>query len=283
MLSSLIHFQPTDNAWVLTANILIGLAACIFILHIIHRLSSQGRKMVIVGCTFLAGLFYSLEFYLPAQGGWFIWAEGRYVWREVSNPLSPWILPVGNAFAVAGAFTLGLGVINLCAVHAKRMAQARSGWHNSAAFFAALIAMTVFGIWQGYAPKVQWVRQVYEVLFDGMLVPLQSATFSLLAFYIASAAYRAFRVRTAEATLMMVAAFIVMLGQVPVGMWLTHGIPLDSRLAFLRVEALSSWLLAWVSMPALRAIGFGIAVGALAMALRIWLSLERGSFFEKEL
>jgi hypothetical protein len=146
--------------------------------------------------------------------------------------------------------------------------------------------MAVFGLWQQYTEdkgSAAIAHRMNDILFQGLLVPLQSATFSLLAFYIASASYRAFRVKSAEASLMMVAAFVVMLGQVPIGMWLTHGIPLTSPWAVLRVEHVSSWVLTWVSMPALRAIGFGIAVGALAMALRIWLSLERGSFFEKEL
>jgi hypothetical protein len=36
-------------------------------------------------------------------------------------------------------------------------------------------------------------------------------------------------------------------------------------------------------MAGLRAVTFGIFVGALAMSLRIWLNLERGAFFEQEL
>jgi hypothetical protein len=112
---------------------------------------------------------------------------------------------------------------------------------------------------------------------------LDGTMFSIIAFYIASAAYRAFRVRNAEASLLMGAAFIVMLGQVYAGQWLTHWLPTDGFLANLRVETMSDWLLTRVNAPAIRAVGFGLGVGLVATALRIWLSLERGSYFDKEM
>jgi hypothetical protein len=107
--------------------------------------------------------------------------------------------------------------------------------------------------------------------------------FSLVAFYIVSASYRAFRVKSGEATLMMAAAFIVMLGMVPIGVYLTHWIPETGKYAWLsvfRLENLTVWILTGPNAAAQRAITFGIAVGGLAMALRIWLSLERGSYLD---
>ena len=171
----------------------------------------------------------------------------------------------------------------------RNVADRRPGWHNSLAFFLAMALMLAFHLWQHYLHLPEtgqklapWPRGVYEILFNGLYQPLQAATFSLLAFYIASAAYRAFRIRSAEAALMMVAAFIVMLGQVPVGRWLTHGLPNVWPLGFFRLENLGDWVMAWLNTPAQRGITFGIAVGALAMSLRIWLSLERGTFFSEQ-
>ena len=42
------------------------------------------------------------------------------------------------------------------------------------------------------------------------------------------------------------------------------------------------WVLTAINAPVLRAIGFGLGLGQLAMAMRIWLSLERGTFFGGE-
>jgi hypothetical protein len=119
----------------------------------------------------------------------------------------------------------------------------------------------------------------YDVLFNGMFNSLDSTMFAILAFFIVSAAYRAFRVRSAEATLMMLSAFIIMLGQVPLGIVLTQWIPHDSPWAIFRLERMARWILTGINAAAFRAIIFGILMGYLAMSLRVWLSLERGSYF----
>jgi len=269
-------FAPAPTPRLLAAYLVIGLVGSVILIYLLHRgLGPRGRRWLIAVVTFVAGLFYGLEFYYPVHNR--------------KNFLTDWIEPVSVMIAVIGAFTVGLGIYSLCQVHGRNVARRRPGWPNSLAFFVAFLAMLVFGLWSHYtpvgepAPKVlPWQNGVYEVLFNGLFAPLQTATFSLLAFYIASAAYRAFRMRTAEAALMMIAAFIVMLGQVPVGAWITSGIPLTSPWAFFRLETLGEWILNWLNMPAQRGIVFGIAVGALAMSLRVWLSLERGTFFSEQ-
>lgn len=80
---------------------------------------------------------------------------------------------------------------------------------------------------------------------------------------------------------MMITASILMLGLVPAGLYLTAWLP--EPLSWLRLENLSAWLLVGPNMAVQRAMAFGIAVGALAVGLRIWLSLERGSFFDRQL
>jgi len=284
-------FHPAASTSALILRLALAIAFSIALLALLHRfLGPRGRRWLIAFVTFIGGLYLGLEYFLPVRSS-VLWPTGvpNPNPDRAANILTPGIEPVGIMLAVVGAFTVGLGIYSLCQVHGRNVAQRRPGWHNSSAFFVAMLAMLVFGLWAHYLPEqeapggpVPWQEGVYEILFNGLFMPLQAATFSLLAFYIASAAYRAFRIHTAEAGLMMAAAFIVMLAQVPVGAWLTHWLPTAGPLSFFRLEALGEWIMSWLNTPAQRGIVFGIAVGALAMSLRIWLSLERGTFFSEQ-
>lgn len=108
-------------------------------------------------------------------------------------------------------------------------------------------------------------KKASNFIQEAFYVPLGSAMFALLAFYVATAAYRTFRVRSLEASLMMITAIIVMLGQIPFGpLYISEDLP-----------ALRLWLLQYISTPAFRAIAFGALIASMAMAVRMWLSLER--------
>lgn len=107
------------------------------------------------------------------------------------------------------------------------------------------------------------IKRSYDLMMDGLFNPLGAAMFSLLGFYIASAAHRAFRIRNLESGLMLASAIIVMLGQIPFGMWLSHHLP-EIRL----------WLLQWPNGAAFRAISIGASLAGLVLSLRMWLSLD---------
>ena len=74
-----------------------------------------------------------------------------------------------------------------------------------------------------YTEPVKWgahlknKRSVFYWLFDSIYLPLGATMFALLAFFVASASYRAFRIRNFEATLLLISGVLLMLGRVPVG------------------------------------------------------------------
>lgn len=104
----------------------------------------------------------------------------------------------------------------------------------------------------------------YRWLFDNILVPLDATMFALLAFFMASAAYRTFRARTPEATVLLVVAIIVMLGRVPIGELLSQHLP-----------QVYEWFMMVPTVAAKRGIIFGVALGSIATSLRIILGIER--------
>ena len=118
--------------------------------------------------------------------------------------------------------------------------------------------------------------QGFNLLFGRGLLAMDAAMFSLIGFFILSAAYRAFRIRSIEASILMATALVVLLMFVPIALMLTNGLSPDSFAGNFRIDSIGMWLLSTINVPAIRAIDLGLRLGLLAMALRIMLGLERG-------
>ena len=144
-------------------------------------------------------------------------------------------------------------------VHTSKIKRKAPNWGYSTVTIGALVITTltgfIWGIQEG--TPLMWI-------FKNFNVPMGATMFSLLAFYIASAAYKAFRARSVEATVLLVAAIIVMLGRVSVGQAITHWIP-DA----------TEWILNVPNLAAKRGIMLGVGLGMTATSLKIILGIER--------
>lgn len=136
------------------------------------------------------------------------------------------------------------------------------------ALIAILIALFddswAFYFMEGEAPlqtNTMWVMS-----FQYVMIPILSTMFSLLAFFIASAAYRAFRARNLLATLLLLAALIVMMRFFP---YLPGDLPIY-------ISKFSNWLMNVPNLAAQRAIVIGVGLGIVATALKVILGIERG-------
>ena len=191
--------------------------------------------------TFLSGAAIAALFFIP-----------HYKAQEVNSKLLEWTL-------VVYAFALILGSISLWNSHAKKVKNRAEGWGFSVVTLASLIVITALGIWKGVGEETP-VGKIYTMVNS----PLASTMFALLAFVIASAAFRAFRARSVEATLLLITAIVIMVGRVSIGPLISPHLP-----------GITEWLLDVPNLAAKRAIALGVGLGAVSTALKIILGIEQ--------
>ena len=107
----------------------------------------------------------------------------------------------------------------------------------------------------------------YTFIFDYINVPTGSAIFSLLAFYIGTAAYRAFRAKNAEAAILLIAGCIVLLGRVHIG----------AKILPFTAPA-TDWIMSVLNVGGQRGVMIAGAIGFIAVSLRIIVGLERRAY-----
>jgi hypothetical protein len=263
-------FQPQHGAK-LVGYMIGALLAGGVVMLLLQQTPPRLRRPLIFTVTLLGGLFFAVEFFWPVHP-----MPTQKDLQAVGNFLTRYVQPFGSISPVIQGFAVGLGVINLLQVHGKRLHRGGEAAFNSLAFFISMFLMLIIVVLQKAHPNTLNTN-LKKLLFDGALQSLDATMFSIIAFYIVSAAYRAFRVRSVEASFLLITAVIVMLGQIPVGIFLTHALP-----HYAHVEAIRNWILTVTNTAASRAIAFGLGIGSLAVALRIWLGLERGSYFDNQ-
>ncbi|MCA8996925.1 MAG: hypothetical protein KDA80_08065 [Planctomycetaceae bacterium] len=124
--------------------------------------------------------------------------------------------------------------------------------------------------WSGsYSAQGSPFWWIYEYIFQ----PLLTTTFAMLAFYVASAAFRAFRAKNLEATLLLGTAFIILLGRTFLGAVLSNMVP--DALSILRVDQLTIYIMSIFNTAGNRAIMIGIALGIASTSLKVLLGIDR--------
>lgn len=121
-----------------------------------------------------------------------------------------------------------------------------------------------------------FINSAQQVLFAGVFKAAQATMFSLLAFFVASASFRAFRVKSKEAGLLMGAAFIVMLGNVPIGNLISKYLSYIPMIGhYLDIAMIKEWILAYPSSAAQSAILIGAMLGYISASIKIIFGVER--------
>ncbi len=193
-------------------------------------------------------------------------------------PLESWGEEASLFFDIIAVFAFFLGGGNLIRVHSDKIGRQAPNWGYSVVTligFAAVLAVGLFKIGNpiGIKGAVDAPGSYFELLFRYMISPLQATMYSLLAFYVASASYRAFRAKNVEATILLIAAFVILLGRTPLGMIMTSWMPPSLSLA--EIPNMAIWIMNAPNLAGQRAIMIGIALGVISMSLRLLLGIER--------
>jgi hypothetical protein len=188
-------------------------------------------------------------------------------------------------FDIIAAFAFVLGGGNLLRIHLTRITSRGHEWGFSIVTVVGFVAMltaglTMMGVGEGggitFRPggDLSDSRLFFDWLYKAIFTPCQATMFSLLAFFVASASYRAFRAKTPEATVLLIAAFVILVGRTPVGHWMTAWIPAPLS-DYLHIPNLSAWIMSTPNLAGQRTIQIGIALGIVSNSLRLILGIER--------
>jgi len=226
------------------------------------------KRQIPLFIAFVMGILFIVQYFVPHK-----------ISQDLLVAPNKWLI-------IIGGISILLGLSSLMHFHYTQIKRAQPGWGYSLVMFAAFGIMVTAGFlpsiikwflpetppdmdpgnWLGFLPLKPGIQEgnaVFWIFLNG-ISPFMATMFSLIGFFIASAAFRAFRARSAEATLLLIAALIIMLGQTPLG-----GMIWD------RIPDIMVWIFNVPNTAARRAILFGIAMGSIAFSLRIIFGIER--------
>jgi len=178
----------------------------------------------------------------------------------ISNPTFDQIAHIINQWAIiVMSFAYVLGVANIARINTGLIKRKEKDWGFKLVLLFGLLFMVIVGIGWGVTEGT-----VFYWVYMNAYYPMQATMFALLAFFIASAAFRAFRIRSWEAGLLAITAIAVMIGRVPIGEAVWKNFP-----------SFTEWIMDVPQMAAKRAIMMGAALGAISTGLKVLTGLER--------
>ena len=211
-------------------------------------MSKYLKREIPIATTFIIGMIFIFSYFF-------------------SDPLTDYIRARLIIWSTIMAATmLALGVINLFIVHIRKIRRRDTGWPFSIWLLVGTIFMTAFSVQQGIlfgkavidAPALNWI-------YWNVNTQLGITTFSLFGFYIVSATIHGFKIRSVESFLFVLGGVLIFLWNAPVGTVIWEGF-----------GPLGTWLSSYIAGGTYRAVTLCLAVGSLALGIRILLGIDRG-------
>jgi hypothetical protein len=203
------------------------------------------RKIPFFITTFV-GIFMTAKFFLKIP-----------LVEAVANEIEQWCV-------IIVAFAILLGIANLFRLNLLIIFRRRPDWQYKVIMLLSFLITAISGFVVFAIKGDIFGNNVFTFIFYNVYFPLGATMYGLLSFFIASAAFRAFRAKNIESTLMLSAAILVMLGRVPIGMAISNIFP-----------KLANWVMIVPNSAGQRGIIMGATIGVIAVGLKTILGIER--------
>lgn len=159
---------------------------------------------------------------------------------------------------IIAGLAICLGAANIVAMHGRTLVKRSSkNWQYSAILLFTMFLYIVIGL------TLKTTSLPYSWLYNTFNLPLAQAMSCLLAFYLFSAAVRAFQARTLEASIFLTCGVLVVIANIP---------SIASVLP--QLTAAGSWVNDVPTKGAYRGLIIAAAVGAIILSLRTLMGRE---------
>jgi len=189
--------------------------------------------------TAILGFFFILTYYFTIQ------------------PLNEWSSTLAKIISLTSLFAIIPGTIILIKRNTANILKRGNESVRSIVTLSSFIIFLVSGLMGLNSAPWKW-------LYNNVFLILSTAIFSLLAFYIMSAAYRTFRVRSWESAVLLIVGLLTILGVVPFGAAIWSGFP-----------NIANWISKFPSTGTARGITIGIALGTAGVIIRTLIGRGR--------
>lgn len=158
--------------------------------------------------------------------------------------------------SLINASALALAVHALFRRSLNTIRQKRRGWWWSIYMLSCLIAMVIFGLMGQDSVPWRWS-------FLAIINPLSSVNYCILAFYLSSACARAFRARSIQSTLLLIAGFICLFYQAPL-----------TEAYFPGIQTYAEYVRSTFGVAVSRSITMGLTVASIILGVRMLTGRE---------